>query len=85
LLAAPGFASLFTEGHLGSALRKDGSNRRVIGALGVLGFADAHLPAYSDRRDILTFGGEGMRCSGVTLFMFGVSWLELFIDALGWV
>ena len=39
-------------------VREDRSNRWVIGALGVLGFADAYLPAYSDRHDILTFGGE---------------------------
>jgi protein-S-isoprenylcysteine O-methyltransferase Ste14 len=52
-------------------VREDRSNRRVIEALGVLGFADAYLPAYSDPRDIWTFGGEGLRWFGVALFMFG--------------
>ena len=53
-----GVASFFTEGHLGSGVREDRTNRWVIGALGILGFADAYLPAYTDRHDILTIGGE---------------------------
>ncbi len=50
-------------------MREDPSNRRVIEALGVLGSADAYLPACSDRHDILTFGGEDVRWFGVALFM----------------
>ena len=66
-----GVASLFTEGHIGSGVREDRSNRWVIAALGALGFADAYLPAYTDQHDILTFGGEGVRWFGVALFAVG--------------
>jgi protein-S-isoprenylcysteine O-methyltransferase Ste14 len=66
-----GVASLFTEGHIGSGVREDRSNRWVIAALGALGFVDAYLPAYTDQHDILTFGGEGVRWFGVALFAVG--------------
>ncbi len=66
-----GVASLFTEGHIGSGVREDRSNRWVIAALGALGFADAYLPAYTDQHDILTFGGESVRWFGVTLYAVG--------------
>jgi protein-S-isoprenylcysteine O-methyltransferase Ste14 len=52
-------------------VREDRSNRWVVGALGVLGFVDAYLPAYTDQHDILTFGGEGVRWFGVALFALG--------------
>ncbi len=68
---ALGFAALFTEGHLGSGLKEDRSNRWVIAALGVLGFIDAYLPAYTDRIDFLTFGGEGVRWVGLLLYSVG--------------
>jgi protein-S-isoprenylcysteine O-methyltransferase Ste14 len=68
---ALGFASLFTEGHLGSGVKEDRSNRWVIAALGVLGFVDAYLPAYTDRFDFLTFGGEGVRWVGLLLYSVG--------------
>lgn len=66
-----GVASFFTEGHLGSGVREDRTNRWVIGALGILGLADAYLPAYTDRHDILAIGGEGVRWLGVVLFAIG--------------
>jgi len=67
---ALGVASLFSEGHLGSGVREDRSNRWVVAALGVLGIIDAYLPAYTDRIDFLTFGGE-VRWLGVLLYMAG--------------
>ena len=68
---ALGFASLFSEGHLGSGVKEDRSNRWVIAALGALGVIDAYLPAYTDRIDFLTFGGEGVRWAGVLLYSLG--------------
>ena len=68
---ALGFAGLFSEGHIGSGVREDRSNRWVIAALGVLGVLDAYLPAYTDRIDFLTFGGEGVRWLGVLLYTAG--------------
>jgi protein-S-isoprenylcysteine O-methyltransferase Ste14 len=43
----------------------------VIAALGVLSFIDAYLPAYTDRIDFLTFGGEGVRWVGFLLYSVG--------------
>ena len=68
---ALGFASLLSEGQLGSGAREDRSNRWVLGALAVLGLADAYLPAYTDRREFLTIGGEGVSWLGVALFTLG--------------
>ena len=68
---ALGVASLFSEGHIGSGVKEDRSNRWVVAALGVLGVLDAYLPAYTDRIDFLTFGGEGVRWLGVLLYTAG--------------
>jgi hypothetical protein len=68
---ALGFASLFTEAHIGSGVREDRSNRWVVAALGVLGIIDGYLPAYTDRIDFLAFGGEGVRWLGFILYTAG--------------
>ena len=68
---ALGIASLFSEGHVGSGVKEDRSNRWVIAALGALGLLGAYLPAYTDRIDFLTFGGEGIRWLGVVLYTVG--------------
>ena len=66
-----GIAALFTKGHVGSGVREDRSNRWVIAALGILSVLDAYLPAYTDRIDFLTFGGDGVRWLGFLLYVFG--------------
>ncbi|HTR12636.1 MAG TPA: isoprenylcysteine carboxylmethyltransferase family protein [Roseiarcus sp.] len=43
----------------------------MIAAFSVLGLLDAYLPAWMDRHDVLTFGGEGVRWFGVALFALG--------------
>jgi protein-S-isoprenylcysteine O-methyltransferase Ste14 len=68
---ALGVASLFSEGHVGSGVREDRSNRWVFGALGVLGIIDGYLPAYTDRIDFLTFGSDGVRWLGLLLYTVG--------------
>lgn len=68
---ALGFAGLFSEGHIGSGVREDRSNRWVIAALGALGVIDAWAPAYTDRIDFLTFGAGGVRWLGVLLYLVG--------------
>jgi protein-S-isoprenylcysteine O-methyltransferase Ste14 len=68
---ALGFAALFSEGHIGAGVREDRSNRWVIAALGVLSVLDAWLPAYTDRIDFLTFGGEAVRWIGFLLYTAG--------------
>jgi protein-S-isoprenylcysteine O-methyltransferase Ste14 len=64
-------AGLFSEGHIGAGVKEDRSNRWVIAALGVLGVLGAYLPAYTDRIDFLTLGGEGVRWLGVLLYAAG--------------
>ncbi|HEY1783059.1 MAG TPA: isoprenylcysteine carboxylmethyltransferase family protein [Roseiarcus sp.] len=64
-------AGLFTEGHIGSGVREDRSNRWVIAAIGLLGVLDAYLPAYTDRIDFLTFGGDTVRWLGALLDLIG--------------
>jgi protein-S-isoprenylcysteine O-methyltransferase Ste14 len=68
---ALGVASLFSEGHIGSGVREDRSNRWVVAVLSVLGIIDGYLPAYTDRIDFLTFGGEGVRWLGVLVYAAG--------------
>ena len=68
---ALGIVSLFTEAHVGSGVKEDRSNRWVIAALGALGLLGAYLPAYTDRIDFLTFGGDGIRWLGVVLYTIG--------------
>jgi protein-S-isoprenylcysteine O-methyltransferase Ste14 len=68
---ALGVAGLFSEGHIGAGVKEDRSNRWVIAALGVLGVLGAYLPAYTDRIDFLTLGGEGVRWVGVLLYAAG--------------
>ena len=64
---ALGIAAMFSQGHIGSGVREDRSNRWVIAAFTLLGIALAYLPALSDRYDVLTFGGDGVRWLGVAI------------------
>jgi protein-S-isoprenylcysteine O-methyltransferase Ste14 len=64
-------ASLFTEVNLSSGDREDRANRWVLPAFGVIGLLSGYLPAYTDRIDFWTFGGEGVRWLGVMLFIVG--------------
>jgi protein-S-isoprenylcysteine O-methyltransferase Ste14 len=68
---ALGFAALFGEAHVGSGVREDRSNRWVIPVLTALGLIGAWLPAYTDRIDFLTFGGEATRWLGFFLYTIG--------------
>ena len=64
-------AFLFTEVNLSSGEREDRANRWVIPAFGVIGLLSGFLPAYTDRIDFWTFGGEGVRWLGALLFILG--------------
>jgi protein-S-isoprenylcysteine O-methyltransferase Ste14 len=63
--------SLFTEVNLSSGEREDRANRWVIPAFGVIGLLSGFVPAYTDRIDFWTFGGEGVRWLGALLFILG--------------
>jgi protein-S-isoprenylcysteine O-methyltransferase Ste14 len=64
-------ASLFSGGNLSSGEREDRGNRWVLIPLGVVGLLSAWLPAYTDRYDIWTIGGDTVRWLGVILFAGG--------------
>jgi protein-S-isoprenylcysteine O-methyltransferase Ste14 len=64
-------AALFTEGNLSRGVREDRGNRWVLAAFGVLGLLSAFLPAWTDARDVWTFGGDTVRWIGVALFTAG--------------
>lgn len=64
-------ASLFTEVNLSSGEREDRTNRWVLPAFGVIGLLSGFLPAYTDRIDVWTFGGEDVRWLGALLFIGG--------------
>lgn len=64
-------ASPISSGNVSSGIKEDRSNRWVIGALTLVGFLLAYVPAYTDRLGILVFGGETVRWSGVVLFTAG--------------
>ena len=70
LLALSGVA-LFSSGNLSSGEREDRANRWVIAAFGLIGLLMAYLPAYADRKDFWTLGGDAIRWLGVVLFAVG--------------
>ncbi|WP_330114243.1 isoprenylcysteine carboxylmethyltransferase family protein [Pseudomonas sp. JS3066] len=61
----------FSEGNLSSGVREDRRNRWVLPVFGIIGLLSAFLPAYTDRLDVWTFGGDGVRWLGVLLFAAG--------------
>lgn len=63
--------ALFSEGNLSSGVREDRANRWVLPAFGLIGLLSAFLPAYTDRLDLWTIDGEGVRWLGVVLFIGG--------------
>jgi len=61
----------FAGGNLSSGVREDRGNRWVIAVLAIIGIASAYLPAWSDRHEFWTFGGDAVRWLGVALFALG--------------
>ena len=71
VLAALSAAALFAGGNLSSGVREDRANRWVIVAFSVIGLLQAFLPAWTDRKEIWTIGGDAVRWLGVILFAAG--------------
>ena len=63
--------AMFTEASFSPGVREDRSTRWVVAALGALGLLAGFLPAYTDRIDFGTIGGEGVRWLGFVLFVIG--------------
>lgn len=64
-------ASIFTQGNLSRGEKEDRGNRWVLWLMIPIGFLDGWLPAYGERMQFLTFGGEATRWAGVFLFAAG--------------
>ncbi len=66
-----GIAAMFTQGNLESGVKEDRGNRWVLVAFGIIGFLAAWLPAYTDRMNIATIGGDTVRWIGVAIYAVG--------------
>jgi protein-S-isoprenylcysteine O-methyltransferase Ste14 len=64
-------AAFFAGGNLSPGVREARSNRWVIAAFGIIGFINAYLPAYTDRKELWTIDGGTIRWVGVFLFAAG--------------
>src|SRR5258708_15270550 len=51
-------AALFAGGNLSPRVREDRGNRWVLVAFRLIGLLAAYLPAYTDRKEFLTFHGD---------------------------
>jgi protein-S-isoprenylcysteine O-methyltransferase Ste14 len=71
VLFALTFLAPFSGGNLSSGVREDRENRWVLVAFGIIGVLSAFLPAYTDRLDFWTFGGNRVRWFGVFCFAAG--------------
>src|SRR5205823_9727267 len=70
LFALSGVA-FFAGGNLSPGVREGRSNRWVLPVFGVIGFLNAYLPAYTDRKELWTIDGDTMRWLGGVLFAAG--------------
>ena len=63
--------SFFAGGNLSPGVREARSNRWVLPVFIVIGFLNAYLPAYTDRKELWTIDGDTIRWLGVVLFAAG--------------
>lgn len=70
LFALSGVA-FFAGGNLSSGVREARSNRWVLPVFVIIGFLNASLPAYTDRKELWTIDGDTIRWVGVALFAAG--------------
>jgi protein-S-isoprenylcysteine O-methyltransferase Ste14 len=71
VLGALGVAAFLAGGNLSPGEREDRSNRWVIAVFGIIGLLLGFLPAYTDRINFWTIGGDATRWTGVVLFALG--------------
>jgi protein-S-isoprenylcysteine O-methyltransferase Ste14 len=64
-------AAFFSHGNLSAGEKEDRGNRWVLAVFLVVGILDGYLPAWCDRMDFWTFGGDVARWTGVALFLVG--------------
>jgi protein-S-isoprenylcysteine O-methyltransferase Ste14 len=71
MLFALSGVSFFAGGNLSPGVREARSNRWVILVFVIIGFLNAYLPAYTDRKQVWTIDGDMVRWLGVILFTAG--------------
>jgi hypothetical protein len=71
VLLALSVVASFAGGNLSVGVRETRGNRWVIPVFVLIGFLNAYLPAYTDRRDLWTIDGDTIRWVGVALFAAG--------------
>jgi protein-S-isoprenylcysteine O-methyltransferase Ste14 len=64
-------AAFFAGGNLSPGVREARGNRWVIAVFIIIGFLNAYLPAYTDRKELWTIDGDTIRWFGVVLFAAG--------------
>src|SRR5215467_8418322 len=71
VLFALSILSFFAGGNVNAGVREDRGNRWVIAVFVIIGFLNAYLPAYTDRKQLWTIDGDTVRWFGVALFAAG--------------
>src|SRR5215468_2026798 len=71
VLFALSILSFFAGGNVNAGVREDRGNRWVIAVFALIGFLNAYLPAYTDRKELWTIDGDTTRWVGVILFAVG--------------
>jgi protein-S-isoprenylcysteine O-methyltransferase Ste14 len=71
VLFALSVVAFFAGGNLSRGVREARGNRWVIAVFAVIGFLNAYLPAYTDRKGLWTIDGDTIRWLGVALFAAG--------------
>src|SRR5215468_7508143 len=71
VLIALSIVSFFAGGNVNAGIREDRGNRWVIAVFVIIGFLNAYLPAYTDRKNLWTIDGDTIRWLGVALFAVG--------------
>jgi protein-S-isoprenylcysteine O-methyltransferase Ste14 len=71
VLLALSVVAFFAGGNLSPGERETRGNRWVIAVFAVIGFLNAYLPAYTDRKELWTIDGATIRWLGVVLFAAG--------------
>ena len=71
VLGALSGTAFFAGGSLSPGVREDRGNRWVLAPFMLIGFFNAYLPAYTDRKELWTTDGDMVRWLGVVLFAAG--------------
>jgi protein-S-isoprenylcysteine O-methyltransferase Ste14 len=61
----------FSQGNVRRGEQEDRGNRWVLSVFSAIAVVNAYLPAYTDRLDVWTFGGDAIRWTGIALYAAG--------------